>query len=1002
MYKLKLGLSRGFSFTEMSVVLASIAAIVVVAVGGSTVLDRTKNKKVISQISDFSTAIEKFEKEYGSLPGDIANVAKLPGATPGDGNGAIDTESEAINLWNHLAIAKLTEGTYDGNSVFEPGVGVPSADIEGGGYKVRLADTIAADSVSEQSIAIELAGFNPNNNNDSMAIITAEDAITIDKKLDDGNPRQGIVLAEGDDEECVTSDGKYNLSMEKASCRLIFVIRGSEKIDTGSVTGACSELGQTRELSDTTQKCPDGYEGKIIETCRIDENKVGEWEVMDRKCEEVRCSDGGLFGDTRRLACINEMEGTGITQRCNENGIWITESTDCNPKESISCEDGDEIKESLGCGLGEEGYVLQTCKDNKWKTTKNTCDPTQCDFKDIGESENSGLGCGPRYNGRVNEVCTISGEWEVTSVGSTCVPDYSGSCTAEETKQINCPLGKTGTHTLICVAGDTNYWTTLRDTCAPITCDGGETVGSYRIKEGAACSNGASGTVIEYCDADGIWQVTEQNCVSGICDATDDLAGNAYWPTTKGGTTAKSKKCNDGYEVSGSAKRICNADGTWGAVIQSCERIKCPAGKAKNSTPTKDDDATYPEIIAGESNINGTCDASKNYKGTPIADCSIKGKWNNERLSCRKVCPTKIIANATYNEVFAGINGVTGVCKSGYSGSPTMDCDIDGKWVNQVGACVLDAPKPIIYCPASEVNNATYPKTEANTNKVSGVCMNGYEGSPTLDCKNDGKWGNEKNACTSKIDHYKATIADMVMWFDAQDNNTVFRNNTCTGKARPGIDNVGCWKDKSGNRYHAKQSTSSLRPKYSSYKQGKNGYPVMQFDKDIIYYPYKSHTAGFSLFVMHKDNKYQYTDGYMTILGSNGDVERNSVWLTYDKSPSKLMLYRGFDKYRHTFSYTYKKNVHNISTVLYNKNKIDYYRNGRSEGGGNNIADKKDKDKLTQWGPGGIGGWKSDKKLTEHYFGDIGEVVLYDKRLSLSEMRKVEEYLGDKWDIKMW
>jgi len=603
--------SKGFSLVEMSVVLATVTAVVTMAAGGVSVIDKTKNNNIISDIEKYSTAIEKFESKYKALPGDIADVSALEGAvgSGGNGNGVIDNSREALNLWRHLSIAGLIEGTYNATEI--PGKGLPAADIDGGGYKVKVSSTIQARTVSEQAITIELAGFSSTDSD--LPIITAENAKSIDEKADDGNPETGIIIAEGNGTDCVTSDGKYNVSHLTASCRLIFIVRGSPILsDAPLITGECAELGLTRELGDSSQACPAGFVGKIIETCRVDENNVGSWDVTDRSCAEVKCSDGGSYGDTRRLSCINSMKGSGIVERCDENGLWVIESQDCSVKEHSPCAVNGEVREALGCPLGQTGYILQTCTDNKWVTTDNKCKDVQCDFKDVGVSENSGLSCGTNYTGTIPEVCTIDGEWQVTAVGSTCVPDYDGVgvCTAgvSSDKDLGCPLGKKGEHIVTCVDGK---WTTLMDNCSPITCDGGENVGEYRVLTGAKCSNGSNGTVMEYCNSAGKWERSEKNCVTNICNATGDLAGNAYWPTTKAGDVAKSKNCNEGYEVSGNARRRCNLDGTWGNVIKSCQRAECPAGKYANSTATTDDDATYPATVAGENNISGTCDASK-------------------------------------------------------------------------------------------------------------------------------------------------------------------------------------------------------------------------------------------------------------------------------------------------------------------------------------------------------------------------------------------------------
>ncbi|MDA0781331.1 MAG: hypothetical protein PQ612_06905 [Rickettsiales bacterium] len=365
--------ARGFSFTEMSVVLASVATIIVLTLGGVSMVQKTKYRNILTHISEFTESIEQFEKKYGSLPGDIADITGLSGASgAGNGNGAIDTPDEALDAWHHLSVAGLIEGSFDGNSTNLPGIGVPKADIEGGGYKITPAastgfntDADATNDLPEQALIIELAGFSSSSN--SLPILTAEDAKIIDERVDDGNPLTGTILAEGLNNDCVTAGGEYNLSEKTASCRVLFIIKGKNTHQNApQASGFCNELGQTRQKSDVSQKCPQGYEGNVVETCRIDSGNQGEWETTERKCVEVKCSGGGSFGSTRRLSCINNMLGTeGIVERCTENGIWKVVSSDCEHRSDLSCETDGEIRKAQACDLEETGFVLQTCTNNK-------------------------------------------------------------------------------------------------------------------------------------------------------------------------------------------------------------------------------------------------------------------------------------------------------------------------------------------------------------------------------------------------------------------------------------------------------------------------------------------------------------------------------------------------------------------------------------------------------------------------------------------------------------
>ena len=429
---------------------------------------------------------------------------------------------------------------------------------------------------------------------------------------------------------------------------MLFVIKSAKTLaDAPEVTGACTELGQTRQISDNTQTCPVGYEGVVIETCRIDNENHGEWDVTEKICKEVTCSGGYSVGKTRKLSCINGMVGTeGIIEQCTPNGIWKVIDSHCNYKNHLSCKRDGDIRKAQACDWGKAGFALQTCTNSKWDiptTAPNfQCTEIKCGTDNIGDTRTLNT-CGTNYTGNVVEVCTIDGSWEATSIGSTCSPVF-GSCNSnnDDTKDINCPPGKEGQHILKCIDNDaSDYWTTLEDNCRPIQCSGEKNIGTVRVKEGVQCPNNANGRVMEYCDNNGVWQEVRTNCVTGICESPNDGKGNAFWPTTIGGNTANFTSCMPGYEAaSGTPSRQCNSDGTWSdTVTNSCTRITCTTSPVPNATITTDDDASYPLTFAGESEISGSCPIAS--LGSPISDCSIEGDWENERLSCVAQCPIK-------------------------------------------------------------------------------------------------------------------------------------------------------------------------------------------------------------------------------------------------------------------------------------------------------------------------------------------------------------------------
>lgn len=57
-----------------------------------------------------------------------------------------------------------------------------------------------------------------------------------------------------------------------------------------------------------------------------------------------------------------------------------------------------------------------------------------------------------------------------------------------------------------------------------------------------------------------------------------------------------------------------------------------------------------------------------------------------------------------------------------------------------------------------------------------------------------------------------ASISGLQLWLDASDASTLFTDSAGTTLATADGDPVGCWKDKSGNNYHAKQTDGSFKP----------------------------------------------------------------------------------------------------------------------------------------------------------------------------------------------
>lgn len=648
-YKSKSNSRRGFSLTEMSVVLVAVAAVVVVTVGSSGMVQKTKVGSLLTDIKNFSNAVTTFEGKYKAIPGDFANAYSIWGAScgasaaacNGNGNGSIDSAQESLKFWQHLALAGMIRGKYDGSSTHVPGVGVPASSIKPGGYTALNA---SSDSIvlrapvvpfPNQAIVIEAAGF-VSGVSSAGSIVTPEDAKYLDEKIDDGMPNTGILQASGIGTDCQTGttiSDTYNISSKKVACRLRFIIRKSTQAsDSVSLSGTCNQIGLIRRSENVSDVCPIGTMGKIMKTCRLNAANEGSWQKSQNHCVPITCYGEKRYGEKRTLPCLNGQVGIGTTQTCSSEGVWVNDSTNCTfVHDAAACTTG-EVRQPLACNWGQTGSVIQTCTDSLW-VDNNTCSTIQCSGGvDVGGTRTYASGCGTNYLGTATETCMMDGTWKITS--NRCVPKIytTTNCSSigMADVDIGCPPGETGNHFQRCVAtGTPGIWITNSDTCEPIKCSG-ERIGTTRVVKDVACPGGRSGVVVEVCESDGAtppkgrWTASYTNCTAAKCDGQDQ-AGFAIWPYAVAGTTSVTSTCLPGYTGT-PPTRNCGADSKWGSVTGACTRIQCP------STTSSGDNASWPAADSLSQNVVGTCSAG--YVGLALRDCNVDGTWSTSKATC--------------------------------------------------------------------------------------------------------------------------------------------------------------------------------------------------------------------------------------------------------------------------------------------------------------------------------------------------------------------------------
>jgi prepilin-type N-terminal cleavage/methylation domain-containing protein len=217
------GQKNGFTLIELSIVLVIIGLIVGGVLVGQDLIRAAAVRSTISQLEKYQVAANTFKGKYGYLPGDIKDpdatrfgfAARGTYAAEGDGNGIIEgtpsgfgTKSgsymfagETGMFWVDLSKAGLIDGGFfAGSPTLYTAPTVTNLAYYTTLYlpqtKLSESSMIGIGSLNNKNYFTISYWYAPNtfsiNNNSS---ITAPQAYNIDKKIDDGLPQTGAILA---------------------------------------------------------------------------------------------------------------------------------------------------------------------------------------------------------------------------------------------------------------------------------------------------------------------------------------------------------------------------------------------------------------------------------------------------------------------------------------------------------------------------------------------------------------------------------------------------------------------------------------------------------------------------------------------------------------------------------------------------------------------------------------------------------------------------------------
>ncbi len=249
---------NGFTLIELSIVLVIISLIVGGVIGGKSLIHSARLQAVITEVTQFRTAINTFKLQYDAIPGDMRDAYDYWGTAcdayninscNGDGNNILDNcntcghQQENMEAWAHLYLAGLIKHALHGEQMNNGlpgwaaiGENIPPAAIDGAGYILRHGSWNSdTPSFGKLGNAIVLGRVYSGSNYLSDGAITPKDARTIDRKIDDGAADGGdmrpasISNNELGGNDCVggtaissSSSGSYDVSDPDKSCRIMF------------------------------------------------------------------------------------------------------------------------------------------------------------------------------------------------------------------------------------------------------------------------------------------------------------------------------------------------------------------------------------------------------------------------------------------------------------------------------------------------------------------------------------------------------------------------------------------------------------------------------------------------------------------------------------------------------------------------------------------------------------------------------------------------------------
>lgn len=182
--------TSGFTLLELSIVIVIIGLIVAGISAGQSLVRQAGLRQISVEFDKLATAYNAFNMQYGYPPGDLAGSNYWSSALDGDQDKDIENASEQFQVWLHLSLAGVVEGTFTGTgntvSNFVPGTNVYAGPLSGSAYHINYETAI------HEKNGMNFSGSD--NNRSATPALTPAEAASIDTKIDVGAVTTGQII----------------------------------------------------------------------------------------------------------------------------------------------------------------------------------------------------------------------------------------------------------------------------------------------------------------------------------------------------------------------------------------------------------------------------------------------------------------------------------------------------------------------------------------------------------------------------------------------------------------------------------------------------------------------------------------------------------------------------------------------------------------------------------------------------------------------------------------